>query len=139
VLGDPLHAGLQRWVSDLNRIYQDEPALFDADFDPGGFAWIDCNDHEHSIIALTRRARAQEDALVAIVNFTPVPRRDYRLGVPQRGSYRELLNSDSDVYGGSNIGNNGTVAAEAHPSHGHEFSLSVSVPPLGFLLLKPNK
>ena len=139
VLGDPLHAGLQRWVSDLNRIYQDEPALFDADFDPGGFAWIDCNDHEHSIIALTRRARAQEDALVAIVNFTPVPRRDYRLGVPQRGSYRELLNSDSDVYGGSNIGNNGTVAAEAHPSHGHEFSLSLSVPPLGFLLLKPNK
>ena len=139
VLGDPRHAGLQRWVRDLNRVYQEESSLFDADFDPGGFSWIDCNDHEHSIIALTRRARAQQDCVVAVVNFTPVPRRDYRLGVPERGSYHELLNSDSEIYGGSNIGNNGTVAAEGKPSHGHEFSLSLSVPPLGFLLLKPNK
>ena len=139
VLGDPRHAGLQRWVRDLNRVYQEESSLFDADFDPGGFSWIDCNDHEHSIIALTRRARAQQDCVVAVVNFTPVPRRDYRLGVPERGSYHELLNSDAEIYGGSNIGNNGTVAAEGKPSHGHEFSLSLSVPPLGFLLLKPNK
>ena len=74
-----------------------------------------------------------------MVNFTPVPRREYRLGVPWGGSYQELLNSDADIYGGSNIGNQGVVAAEAKPSHGHEFSLSLSVPPLGFLLLKPNK
>jgi 1,4-alpha-glucan branching enzyme len=138
---------LQRWVRDLNRIYQDEPALFDADFDAGGFSWIDCNDHEHSIIALMRQGKrpaveaagAPADTLVGVVNFTPVPRRDYRLGVPHRGSYREVLNSDADIYGGSNIGNNGAVVAEAKPSHGHEFSLSLSVPPLGFLLLKSNK
>ena len=169
VLGDPRHAGLQRWVRDLNRVYRAEPALFEADFEPGGFAWIDCNDHEHSIIALMRQANrpigeqanratgqqangptsqaatapsgaeGERDRLIAVVNFTPVPRRDYRLGVPQSGSYEEILNSDAELYGGSNIGNHGVVAAEAKPSHGHEFSLSLSVPPLGFLLLKPNK
>jgi 1,4-alpha-glucan branching enzyme len=138
VLGDPRHAGLQRWVRDLNRLYGQEPSLFDADFDPAGFSWIDCNDYEHSIIALTRRARSSNDFVVAIVNFTPVPRREYRLGVPQGGSYRELLNSDADVYGGSNIGNQGVVAAEETPFHGHDYSLSLSVPPLGFLILKPN-
>jgi 1,4-alpha-glucan branching enzyme len=138
VLGDPRHAGLQRWVRDLNRLYAAQPALFDSDFEPGGFAWIDCNDHEHSIIALTRRSRAEAHPLVAIVNFTPVPRREYRLGVPEGGSYQELLNSDAEVYGGSNIGNSGVVAAESVPSHGYEFSLSLSVPPLGFLILKSN-
>jgi 1,4-alpha-glucan branching enzyme len=139
VLGDPLHAGLQRWVRDLNRLYAEQPSLYEADFDIGGFSWIDCNDYEHSIIALTRRAASAKDFVVAVVNFTPVPRRDYRLGVPQGGSYQELLNSDSDIYGGSNIGNQGVVIAEDKPSHGHEFSLSLSVPPLGFLILKPNK
>jgi 1,4-alpha-glucan branching enzyme len=186
VLGDPRHAGLQRWVSDLNRVYHAEPALWNADFDPAGFSWIDCNDHEHSIIALTRRTGDQAirpsghqairpsghqairrsgdqairpsgdqaigpsghqttgpsgdpEFLIAVVNFTPVPRRDYRLGVPARGSYQELLNSDAEVYGGSNIGNNGAVIADATASHGYEFSLSLTVPPLGFLLLKPNK
>ena len=145
VLGDPRHAGLQRWVRDLNRVYRDEPALFDADFDPGGFAWIDCNDHEHSIIALLRKAnrptgqQANSDFLIAVVNFTPVPRRGYRLGVPRQGAYEEVLNSDAELYGGSNIGNHGVVSAEAKPSHGYAFSLNLSVPPLGFLLLKPNK
>ena len=139
MLGDPRHAGLQRWVRDLNWLYAGQPALFDADFDADGFSWIDCNDHEHSIIALTRRARSPNEVVVAIVNFTPVPRRDYRLGVPERGSYRELLNSDADIYGGSNIGNTGVIAAEEIPSHRHPFSLSVSVPPLGFVLLKPTE
>jgi 1,4-alpha-glucan branching enzyme len=146
-LGDPRHAGLQRWVRDLNQAYHAHAALWDADFDPAGFSWIDCNDHEHSIIALIRRAGqpaqpaqpGDKDFVIAIVNFTPVPRRDYRLGVPEAGSYRELLNSDADVYGGSNVGNQGVVTAEETPSHGYGFSLSVSVPPLGFLLLKPNK
>ncbi|HUR20705.1 MAG TPA: 1,4-alpha-glucan branching protein GlgB [Vicinamibacterales bacterium] len=174
ILGDPMHAGLQRWVRDLNRVYREQPSLFDADFDHGGFSWIDCNDHDHSIIALMRQtvrpsgspafaeARAGKQAVgqsgasqaltpsspqaldrpeltVAIVNFTPVPRRGYRLGVPQSGAYQELLNSDADVYGGSNLGNDGEVIAEAQPSHGHEYSLSLTVPPLGFLILKPNK
>jgi 1,4-alpha-glucan branching enzyme len=144
VLGDPRHAGLQRWVRDLHRVYCAQPSLWDADFDPAGFSWIDCNDHEHSIIALMRQAgrpagqQASREITIAIVNFTPVPRREYRLGVPAAGDYAELLNSDADVYGGSNIGNQGRVAAEKKPSHGYEFSLSLTVPPLGFLLLKSN-
>jgi 1,4-alpha-glucan branching enzyme len=145
-LGDPRHAGLQRWVRDLNRCYVREASLWDADFDPAGFSWIDCNDHEHSIIALTRRAnRPMGEAanrpiefVIAVVNFTPVPRREYRLGVPAAGDYVELLNSDADVYGGSNIGNQGRVSAVKKPSHGCEWSLSLTVPPLGFLLLKAN-
>jgi len=139
VLGDPKHAGLQRWVRDLNRVYHEQPSLWDADFDPAGFSWIDCNDHEHSIIALTRRNLTQTDSTIAVVNFTPVPRRGYRLGVPGAGDYEELLNSDAEVYGGSNIGNQGRVSAERKPSHGYEWSINVTVPPLGFLLLKANK
>jgi 1,4-alpha-glucan branching enzyme len=144
-LGDPRHAGLQRWVRDLNRCYAQERSLWEDDFDPAGFSWIDCNDHDHSIIALRRQAngptgqQANREFTIAIVNFTPVTRRGYRVGVPQPGPYRELLNSDAEIYGGSNTGNEGVVDAEARPSHGHEFSLSLSVPPLGFLLLKPNK
>ena len=147
VLGDPRHAGLQRWVRDLNRVYAGEPALSELDFEPSGFSWIDCHDHEHSVIAFIRRAAGPPDlqasngtgVVIAIVNFTPVPRRGYRLGVPVDGAYAEILNSDAELYGGSNMGNAGSVIAEATPSHGYAFSLSLTVPPLGFLLLKPNK
>ena len=156
-LGDPRHAGLQRWVRDLNRVYAANRSLWDADFEPHGFMWIDCNDHEQSIIALMRKANqptgqpasaaatpgkpANDDRefVVAVVNFTPLPRRGYRLGVPIPGAYVELLNSDADVYGGSNVGNEGSVVAAAAPMHGHPYSLNLTVPPLGFVLLKPNK
>jgi len=145
VLGDPKHAGLQRWVRDLNVVYQRESSLWSDDFDPAGFTWIDCNDHEHSVIALKRQAvrpsgdQAIREFTIAVVNFTPIPRRGYRLGVPSDGAYEEILNSDAEIYGGSNMGNQGSVVAEESPSHGHPFSLSLTVPPLGFLLLKPNK
>ena len=139
VLGDPRHAGLQKWIRDLNRVYGEEPSLWEADHDSSGFSWIDCHDHEHSVIALVRRAADAGDFTVAVVNFTPVPRRGYRVGVPATGAYRELLNSDASLYGGSNIGNEGQVETEPHPAHGHPQSLSLSVPPLGFVLLKPNK
>jgi 1,4-alpha-glucan branching enzyme len=139
VLGDPRHAGLQRWIRDLNRCYAQERSLWDVDFEPAGFSWIDCNDHEHSIIALMRRGREPGDLTVAVVNFTPVPRRGYRVGVPAGGTYTELLNSDAEIYGGGNVGNQGAVDAVKEPLHGHEFSLSLTVPPLGFVLLKPNK
>jgi 1,4-alpha-glucan branching enzyme len=142
-LGDPRHAGLQRWVRDLNRVYAANASLWDADYDPHGFAWIDCNDHEHSIIALMRRANARtgqgNEFVIAVVNFTPLARYGYRLGVPAPGAYAELLNSDADVYGGSNVGNQGTVVAAAEPMHGYAYSLNLTVPPLGFVLLKPNK
>jgi 1,4-alpha-glucan branching enzyme len=139
VLGDPRHAGMQRWVHDLNHVYQREASLWEADHDPSGFAWIDCHDLEHSVIALIRRAANQSDFTVAVVNFTPVPRQGYRLGVPEAGTYRELLNSDSEIYGGSNMGNAGVVTSEDRPAHGLPHSLSLTVPPLGFVLLKPNK
>ena len=138
-LGEPRHAGIQRWVRDLNRVYREEASLWDADNEPSGFAWIDCHDHEHSVIALVRRASDPADFTIAVVNFTPVPRQHYRLGVPQGGAYRELLNSDSEIYGGSNMGNEGLVTSEARPAHGHPFSDSLTVPPLGIVLLKPNK
>ena len=145
-LGDPRHAGLQRWVRDLNRMYHEHAPLWSDDFDPSGFSWIDCNDHEHSIIALMRKASgpagqqasSKDQFVIAVVNFTPIVRRGYRIGVPTKGDYVEVLNSDADVYGGSNVGNDGRVKAEAKPSHGYDFSISLSVPPLGFLLLKPN-
>ena len=125
--------------SDLNRTYAAEPALHEVDFDSTGFQWIDCNDSENSVVSFIRRARDPNDFLVALLNFTPVPRDGYRIGVPAAGAYTELLNSDGDVYGGSNLGNGGVVFTEPIASHGHAQSLHLTLPPLGFLLLKPVK
>jgi 1,4-alpha-glucan branching enzyme len=136
VLGDHRHAGLQRWVRDLNTRYQAEPALWRQDYDPHGFQWIDCNDHEHSLVSLMRRGPAEADTLVAIVNFTPIPRYGYRIGVPRGAAYREVLNSDAEVYGGSNLGNFGEVTTVSVAAHGFDQSLALTVPPLGFLLFK---
>jgi 1,4-alpha-glucan branching enzyme len=137
ILGDPLHAGLQRWVRDLNRAYTEHAALWDVDFEPAGFAWVDCHDHENSVVSFIRYAKDPAQHLVMVVNFTPVVRADYRIGVPKAGFYRERLNSDSDLYGGSNVGNAGGLQTEKTPSHGQAQSLSLTVPPLGILLLKP--
>jgi 1,4-alpha-glucan branching enzyme len=130
------HAGLRRWVQDLNHMYQRERSLHEVDFEGSGFSWIDCNDNENSVISLVRRARNHDDFTVMLANFTPVPRPGYRIGVPAPGWYRELLNSDADRYGGSNVGNGGGVASEPVASHGYEQSITLTVPPLGFLLLK---
>jgi 1,4-alpha-glucan branching enzyme len=136
LLEQPLHAGLQRWVRDLNHTYQHEPSLHQVDFDGSGFSWIDCNDNENSIISLLRRAHDPRDFTVMVVNFTPVPRPVYRIGVPEAGWYRELLNSDATGYGGGNVGNAGGLATEPVPAHGFDQSLNLVVPPLGFVLLK---
>jgi 1,4-alpha-glucan branching enzyme len=117
-------------------VYCAEPALHQLDFDARGFEWIDCNDSENSVVSFLRRGRGSE-TIVAIINFTPVPRDGYRIGVPFPGSYLELVNSDSHVYGGSNLGNQGMVSTVPLASHGHEQSLCLNLPPLGFLLLKP--
>ena len=135
-LGDPRHAGLQRWVCDLNAVYRHEPSLHEVDFDGRGFSWIDCHDADHSVVSLLRKARDEADFSVAVVNFTPVPRPGYLVGVPDGGWYRELLNSDLAIYGGSNVGNGGGVRADGPPAHGFPVSLRVTLPPLGFLLLK---
>jgi 1,4-alpha-glucan branching enzyme len=137
LLEKPLHAGLKRFVQDLNRVYAQEPALHEVDFDPAGFQWIDCNDNENSVVSLIRRAKDPHDFVVAILNFTPVPRDGYRVGVPAGGAYTELLNSDAEVYAGSNQGNAGVVFTEPLAAHGHAHSLRLNLPPLGFLLLKP--
>ena len=137
VLDQPLHKGLRQFVQDLNRIYAAEHALHEVDFDPAGFQWIDCNDSENSVVSFIRRAKDGKDFLVAIANFTPVPRDGYRIGVPAGGPYLELVNSDSQVYGGGNVGNGGVIFTESIASHGHNHSLRLHLPPLGFLLLKP--
>jgi 1,4-alpha-glucan branching enzyme len=136
LLDEPLHQGLQRWVRDLNHTYQRERSLHEVDFDSTGFRWIDCNDNENSIVSLVRMARDRADFSVVAVNFTPVPRPGYRIGVPEAGWYRELLNSDSAIYGGGNLGNVGGLGTEPIPAHGFDQSLSLTVPPLGFVLLK---
>jgi 1,4-alpha-glucan branching enzyme len=135
-LSDPRHSGLQRWVRDLNAVYRHEPSLYEVDFDGRGFSWIDCHDADHSVVSLLRKARDEADFCVAVVNFTPVPRPGYLVGVPDAGWYRELLNSDLAIYGGSNLGNNGGVRADGPPAHGFPASVRVMLPPLGFLLLK---
>jgi 1,4-alpha-glucan branching enzyme len=130
------HQGLRRWVQDLNHTYQHEPSLHEIDFDYTGFQWIDCCDNENSVMSFVRRAKNPDDHTVVVTNFTPVPRLDYRIGVPNGGWYRELLNSDSSRYTGSNMGNGGGANAEYRPMHGFDYSMSITVPPLGFVLFK---
>ena len=137
LVSEPLHGGLQRFVRDLNRVYAAEPALHEIDFDFSGFQWIDCNDSENSVASFIRRAKNPADFLVAVLNFTPVPREMYRIGVPSPGPYSELVNSDAGFYGGGNVGNAGTVTSEPVVAHGLDHSIVLRLPPLGFLLLKP--
>jgi 1,4-alpha-glucan branching enzyme len=133
----PYHRGVQSLVRDLNRLHRTEPALHELDFDPAGFAWIDCADWEQSVVSFVRRARDADDCVVVACNFTPVPRRAYRVGVPRPGFYRELVNTDAAVYGGSDVGNEGGVAAAATPWQGQPHSILVTLPPLAVLFLKP--
>jgi 1,4-alpha-glucan branching enzyme len=137
LLTEPLHSGLRTFVQDLNRVYRSEPPLYQCDFESAGFHWIDCNDSDNSVVSFTRHATNSRDFLVAVLNFTPVPRQGYQLGVPRAGSYVELLNSDAAIYGGGNMGNGGLISTEAVAAHGHADSLRLTLPPLGFLLLKP--
>ncbi len=132
----PYHRGLQRLVQDLNRLYKAEPALHQVDFEPAGFGWIDCNDWEGSAIAFLRRARDPEDLLLFVCNFTPVVRHGYRIGVPRGGFYQEVINTDAELYGGSNVGNAGGLRAEPAPWQGHPWSVSATLPPLSALVLK---
>ena len=135
----PAHAGIERWVADLNATYAREPALHELDCDPAGFAWIDCNDSENSTLSFLRRARDADDVIVLACNFTPVPRSGYRVGVPHAGRWREVLNSDASDYGGSGTGNLGGVASDATAWHGHPQSIAITLPPLGIVVFKPER
>lgn len=136
LLDYPTHSGLKHFVQDLNHLYRREKPLFECDYSWKGFEWIDCHDAENSTISFLRKAENPDDFLVFVANFTPVVRFDYRLGVPKPGHYREVLNSDAEIYGGSNVGNWGLVHTQEEPSHGRPYTLSLTLPPLGCLILK---
>jgi 1,4-alpha-glucan branching enzyme len=133
----PAHRGVQRLVADLNRLYRSERALHELDAEPQGFQWMDCHDAEGSVISFARFARAPGDLVLCVLNFTPVPRTAYRVGVPRPGYYAELLNTDSRLYGGSDMGNAGGVHSEPVPCHGQPHSVALRLPPLAALILKP--
>ena len=133
----PFHSSLQRWVRDLNTLYRGEPALHEMDYEPLGFEWVDCSDSQRSVVSFLRRGRQSVDTLLFVCNFTPVPRHNYRVGSPEGGYWREILNSDAPLYGGSGQGNMGGLTAAPLPIHGRPFSLSMTLPPLGVVIFKP--
>ena len=137
--GDPnqhYHCGLQKLVADINHLYRNKRALYELDNEEGGFEWIDCSDHENGIISFIRK-QVDGAPLITICNFTPVVRSEYRIGVPNSAHYRELLNSDSSIYGGGNQGNSGGVESEPTASHGMDNSINLTIPPLGVIVLEP--
>jgi 1,4-alpha-glucan branching enzyme len=125
------HAGLQRWVADLNRFYRSEPALHELDSHPSGFEWIDCNDAASSVVSLIRKGKSTDNIVLVACNFTPLPRHNYRIGAPRGGWWKEVLNSDAPHYWGSGQGNFGGVEAVPLPLHGRPYSLTLTLPPLG--------
>jgi 1,4-alpha-glucan branching enzyme len=136
MLDQPSHQGAQRWARDLNQFYRKEPALYEQDFRSDGFEWVDFHDSEKSTLSFLRRGRAPEDLILVVCNFTPVPRANYRVGVPEDGFWKEVLNSDAKEYGGSGHGNFGGLEASPVASHGKYYSLSLNVPPLGAVFFK---
>ncbi|HAT73181.1 MAG TPA: 1,4-alpha-glucan branching enzyme [Elusimicrobia bacterium] len=134
--GQGPHAGMQKWVSDLNAFYRAQPALHELNCNPAGFEWIDANDSQQSVTAFLRRGEKPGDAILAVCNFTSVPRHGYRVGVPRGGFWNEILNSDAVTYRGSGMGNMGGVPAEAVPTHGRPYSLLLTLPPLSIIFLK---
>ncbi|MDP7269090.1 MAG: 1,4-alpha-glucan branching protein GlgB, partial [Pirellulales bacterium] len=133
------HRGLQSCVADLNRIACENPALYEVDFSPEGFEWIDCNDYDSSTLAYLRRAKDPDDFLVVCCNFTPMVRSGYRIGVPAAGWYEEIFNSDSTYYAGSDVGNGPGVKTIAESTHGRKYTLEVTLPPLGVTIFKPSR
>ena len=137
LLDTPLHASLQQWVRDLNRLYREAAALSEGDSEPEGFEWIDCDDHQRGVISFLRRGRDPDTVLLFVCNFTPVPRFGQRVGVPLGGVWREVLNSDATLYGGSGVGNHGSATAVAQAHHGRPFHLEMVAPPLGMVVFRP--
>jgi 1,4-alpha-glucan branching enzyme len=137
VLQYPLHAGVQRWVEDINRFYRQQPALHQEDFRSAGFEWVDCDDADNSVLSYLRHGHDPNDVLLVVCNFTPVRRDNYAVGVPRGGWWQECLNSDATLYGGSGQGNLGGVEASPVAAHGRYHSLRLSLPPLATIVMKP--
>jgi 1,4-alpha-glucan branching enzyme len=136
LLQDKTHAGLLKWVQDLNLLYKKEKSLHEVDFESSGFQWIESNDWNHSVLVFLRINKDKKEKVMAICNFVPTPWYNYRIGVPENGIWQEILNSDASLYGGSSQGNMGKVKATPAPIHGFDFSINVTIPPLGILFLK---
>jgi 1,4-alpha-glucan branching enzyme len=136
LLGDSLHRGVQSLVRDLNALYWSTPALYELDCDPEGFSWIDCNNSDQSVISFLRQTKDGKGVVAVVCNLTPVVRPQYRIGVPEGGFYQERLNSDSEAYGGANVGSEGGVDAIAEPMHGRPFSLALKLPPFAVVVLE---
>ncbi len=136
LLAFPMHQGIQRWVQDLNHFYRNEPAMHELDTHPDGFEWVDCLDHENSVISYFRKGQSTEDFILVVLNHTPVRREHYRIGVPRGGHWQEILNSNSEIYGGSGDGNYGGRDAESIPNHHHPFSLNLLLPALSCVIFK---
>jgi len=130
------HQGIQRLVEDINRTYREQPALHELDLDSAGFEWIDTNDDDASVLSYLRNSSSHRESIVVVLNFTPVPRGNYRIGAPVPGHYEEIFNSDSLLYGGSGQGNLGGVESVPIPLHGRSHSLTINVPPLGAVFFK---
>jgi 1,4-alpha-glucan branching enzyme len=133
----PFHRGLQKFVEDLNKLYAATPALWQADYEPAGFQWIDCNDRENSVLTFLRRSADGASQVAVILNLTPVPRPNYRIGLPRAGKWREVLNSDAGIYAGGNTGNLGGVTAGNQPCHGQPCSAEFFLPPLSVTVFQP--
>jgi 1,4-alpha-glucan branching enzyme len=131
--------GMRQWVKDLNSVYRREKALHECEFNPRCFEWIDCSDSLQSVLSLIRKGESDEEMILVVLNFTPVPRLGYRVGVPKEGRWIEILNSDALEYGGSGAGNLGAVKADPIPFHGRPSSLVLTLPPLGALFFKLEK
>jgi 1,4-alpha-glucan branching enzyme len=139
LLENPDHAGIQRLVRDLNHAYRAEPAMWELDFEPSGFYWIEANDAANNVVAFARRNADGERVVVFVANLSPVPRHGYRLGLPRAGRWRELVNTDSTHYGGSDMGNYGGIEAEPLGWQGQPYSAEVTLPPLAALWLVPDE
>lgn len=136
LLKEPPHKQLQESLKTLNHLYKSEAALYEYSFEQKGFEWIDMNDEENSTISFLRKGKEKEDTILVICNFTPVPRENYRIGVPQGGNWKEVFNSDEEKFGGSNVKNPGEIEAKPLPSHFRDFSIALTLPPMAVLYLK---
>jgi len=137
LLDDGMHRGVQALVGDLNRLYRETPALHVFDTEPRGFEWVDASDTEASVVSFLRLGDEHDKPVLVVCNFTPVPRENYRIGVPKGGRWTERINTDSADYGGSGVGNGGAIKAKAKSWHGRSHSLELTLPPLSTLILTP--
>jgi 1,4-alpha-glucan branching enzyme len=137
LLEEANHRGLQKLVSDLNHIYQSHSELYFSDFETDGFTWLDCDDRENSLLSFMRTDKRTNEFVIVICNFTPIVRAKHRVGVPNPGRYSELINSDSEYYGGSNVGNGLGLNSDPIPCNDQPHSVEITLPPLAGLILKP--